>query len=261
MKKLYIIDFSNWSRRRIQLDALASPIRACFYEIQHKPQDTLVIVVADGFNSLKARRDIYPEYKMKRTPAGEDIYQTMKWLYDLLKLSRAITIKMEGYEADDVIAAIALKYKSKFESVFIDSNDLDLYQLGLPMSRGNFPEEPQWVRLMKTMVGDPSDNIPGCKGFGKGAWEKLSVKQKQILEHILVSGHGLLTEDIEALVKDFFPPGSLKWFLEKENRDRLRFFYKIIGFLPIPWDNITKAMVQGTNRPDLVEPILREFMQ
>lgn len=254
---MIIVDGNNWFRRRAETDVMGAPVRNCFYELQNKP-DT-VICVWDGFGGLDKRRAIYPEYKRNRKPAGDNIYDSQGMLKKLLKLSKVVSVQVDGYEGDDVIAAIAERYKPQTK-VYIESNDLDLYPLGCPMSRDRFPELPKWVRLYKTMVGDSSDNIPGAKGFGEKSWTGLTEEQKHKIETIIVSGHGLTEEEIEAMVSDFYPSRGLAWFKSKENRKLLLDFYKIIGYIPVPWDLIEKNMIPGHNQPLLAEPIFQEYM-
>ena len=254
---MIIVDGNNWFRRRAETDIMGTPVRNCFYELQNKPVS--VVCVWDGFNALERRRLIFPDYKRNRVPAGDNIYESQNMLKKLLNLSKVVSVQVDGYEGDDVIAAIAERYKGK-ANIYIESNDLDLYQLGLPMSRDKFPDTPRWIQLLKTMVGDSSDNIPGAKGFGKKSWEGLSDEQKHKLETIIVSGHGLTEDEIQAQVGDFFPSKALTWFKSKENRKLLLDYYKIVGYVPVPWDLIEKNMVPGHNQPDLAEPVFQEYM-
>jgi len=79
-------------------------------------------------------------------------------------------IRVKGWEADDVIATLVRSEPN--EQFIIESTDVDFMQLpNVRIAREKpAPVEPQYMRLYKTLVGDPSDNIGGLKGFGKGAW-------------------------------------------------------------------------------------------
>lgn len=256
--KLRVIDGNNAFRRKIEVDMLGTPVSNFFFEVQNWSRDSLVICCWDGFKSLEKRRAIYPEYKLKRAPAGDSIYESQNLLKKVLAFSKAIQIQVNGYEADDVIAALCYKYEA--HDVYIDSNDLDLWQLGRPMFRAKSPETVRWLKLYKTIVGDPSDNIPGFKGFGKGAWEKLTDEHKQTLEHILSSGWGLTPEEITAKVAGFMTKGQTNWFAIKENRQQLEIFYKVVGFIPVSDEEIAAGTTVGNNRQDLAEDIFERFM-
>jgi len=252
-----LVDGNNWFRRRIETVLVGNSVKNCFYELHNK--QGVVICVWDGFNALEKRRVLYPEYKLGRKKAGDNIYESQNLLKKLLKLSKVISLQVDGFEGDDVIAALAFKYKGKAK-MYIESNDLDLYQLNLPMARDKFPEQAKWIKLMKTMVGDSSDNIPGATGFGKTSWEKFDDHQKQILEHIIVSGYALTEDQVRNMISSFFPVRALEWFVKKDNRNTLLTFYKVVGFENVPWPLIESSMYQGLNRPDLAEPVFNQYM-
>lgn len=256
---LIVVDGNNYFRRKAATTLDGSPVRFCFHDLHNK--DATVICVWDGFNATKKRKELYPEYKAKRNKEGlEDIYASQKLLQQLLELSKVTQIRVDGFEGDDVIAYLVERYRKQFAKIYIESNDQDLYQLGCPMSRDRFDETPQRLKLYKTFVGDTSDNIPGCVGFGETSWKKLTEHDKDVLEHIIVSGWGLTMPEIEEKVKAFFPPRALRWFLNADNQKQLRVYYQIIGFLPVPEEAISKSVTPGLNRPDLAENIMKEFM-
>lgn len=258
MLNLRIVDGNNWFRRRAEVDLVGMPVSNCFNEVQRHAENSLVIVCWDGFQSLVKRRAIYPEYKVGRKSAGDSIYESQNLLKKVLSFSKAISIQCNGYEADDVIAALCYKYENI--PVYVDSNDLDLWQLGRPMFREKSPEPVRYLKLYKTIVGDPSDNIPGFKGFGKGAWAKLSDENKQYLEHVLTSGWGLTELEISTFCDLFMTKAQVNWFKVKENRLQLQKFYEIVGFLPITEQEIESGTTKGCNRPELANKIFAEYM-
>lgn len=255
MINLNIIDGNNWFRMKAET-SFGSPVKQCFQEIQM--MNGIVICCWDGMYAKKARKDLYPEYKAKRNFAGEDIYASQNLLKELLVFSKAIQISIEGYEADDIIAKLVLQYKDKAK-IFINSNDLDLYQLGQPMRRDSFPDKPEYIKIYKTMTGDPSDNIPGARGFGKETWKKLTDEQKRIIEAVIASGHLLTPTEVMEKVS-FLPPKVVNWMGEPENMKALRLYYRIIGFIEISDELMIKNTSQGLNRPDLAYPIMEQYM-
>lgn len=250
MSSMLIIDGNNWFRRRAETDPTGNPLRRCFYEIQSSPND-IVVLVWDGKGALKSRREIYPEYKAGRKFAGESLYEFQNTFKEIATLSRAVSVEVPLYEGDDVIAAIANKYKKEM-TVKIESNDADLSQLGLPMTRETFKIEPRWIPLFKTLVGDSSDNIKGIAGFGQKAWDKLSEHQKKQLE-IVMKGGILLPE-----YKEWFTTGQQKWITE--NISLLKSYWKIVNFIEVDWKLVESKMMSGSDRPDLAEEIFKQYM-
>lgn len=260
MQSIAIVDGPNFFRRQFETSGRINPVRSCFNVIQYnKLGKDLVIVVWDGFHARKIRRDIFPDYKAKRVAPVDGFHDLQNMFKKVLELSNCIQVEVPGYEGDDVIAAIALKYQ-KHAKLFLETNDLDMAQLGLPMGRDKFPDKPQFIVLYKTMVGDPSDCIPGAKLFGEKAWQALTDENKQTLDHILTSGWGLHEEEVRALVEPFYPKRGLDWFVSKENRQLLQKFYRIVNFMPVEWATIEANMKAGANRPDLAEEIFKQYM-
>jgi len=258
--KITIYDGNNWFRRRIETDMEGKAVSSCFFEVQNSP--SFPIVVWDGFNSRKKRKEIYPEYKASRKAAGESIYDSQDMLAKLLEFGKGLSIRIPEFEADDVIAYLARRYGDAGHEIFIESNDGDLAQLGFPLATSKNHGPPQWIALNKTLVGDSSDNIPGAKGFGKGTWEKLSEQDMQTLSAIVVS---YINETEERVLEqlDTVQPLSKtvkNWMVKKDNRQLLLDFYKIINFIPVPEDLIEEHTKVGLKRPELATPILKEYM-
>lgn len=258
---LTIIDMNNWFRRRAETVGLGSPLRQCFNEIQAIAGP--VIGVWDGQGALAARRKIYPEYKAKRNKPADDFFKSQDLFKKIVTFSKARLIEVPGFEGDDVIAHIVIQALSSgipHNEIFIQSNDADLSVLGTPMAREKVKVDAEYLTIYKTMVGDPSDNIPGAKQFGKKAWESLDFQQKDTLRHLILNGWGLTEAEIRARVESFYPKGGLEWFVKKENREALLTYHKVISFLPVPTELIDKHSMQGLNRPDLAQPIFQQFM-
>lgn len=256
---LTIIDSNNWLRRRVSVDNSGSPLRNLFRDLQSRLIKGPVILVWDGYNANSTRRKIFPDYKMNRNPTAESVYESIKLMKQLATFTGAISVEVPLYEGDDVIAALVNKYRSATD-IFIESNDMDLRQLNCPMARSEFPTEPNRIVLFKTLVGDPSDNIKGCVGFGEGAWKKLTPQNMDTIEAIIVSGWGLTADEVHEKVSSFFAPKSLKWFCDPENRKLLLTYYKIINFIPIPYEEISPHIKPGFNKPELAEKIFKDFM-
>lgn len=243
---LHIIDGNNWVRRRLETSTTGHPIRECYNEIQFAPQERIQVVVWDGPHAKSPRQALYPEYKANREPAAESVYASLQLLSKLLKISRAIQIKVPKFEADDVIAHLALQYPGSW----VHSNDADFAALpNTKLDREEFKIEPRWVRLYKATVGDPSDNIPGIKGFGQVSWQNCN---KEHLERLIAHGDVPPWEDM-GLSK-----AVLNW-LKPENIEQVRIYYRIVGFLPVPQELIDKHTEVGVANPQAAHNIMQEY--
>ena len=75
------------------------------------------------------RNDIYPDYKAHRPPAPDDLVPQFKIIHEAVEAFNLPSIKLEGYEADDIIATYAKQAEKKDYKVTIVSSDKDLMQL------------------------------------------------------------------------------------------------------------------------------------
>ena len=250
---LHIYDGNNYFRRIVDGD---SPHQKFFSEIQSR--ESLPIVVWDGKGSLVARRQIYPEYKTGRDKPSEDIYASRDFMRKVLLLSKAAQITVPGYEADDVIAYLTFKYEAQL--VWIHTTDRDLTCLPYhKIDAKTICDDRHLVPVYKTLVGDPSDTIPGLPGFGEKGWERCHQKAFSAW----MAGHFdcldyMTPEDImsrfdvsKAVANKLRDPEIIK---------NLRKYRKVIGFLPIRPQLIEEHTQIGLNRPDLAAKTFSEFM-
>lgn len=129
------------------------------------------------------RKQTYEAYKANRKAMPEDLLQQVDYLQAISYLLGFQTFKLEGYEADDLIAAIVYALKDSPVSICIVSSDKDLKQLlsdkvfiydalkNKTVTVHSFEAEygikPEEYRYVLALMGDASDNIPGIKGIGE----------------------------------------------------------------------------------------------
>ena len=139
------------------------------------------------------RHELYKEYKAQREETPEVIKESVPVIKDILNAYRIPILEIPGFEADDVIGTLAKKADEKGIRTYMMTPDKDYCQLVTDNSMlyrpryGNNgydimgPEEvKQKYGLISTgqiidmlgLMGDSSDNIPGCPGVG----EKTAVK-------------------------------------------------------------------------------------
>jgi DNA polymerase I-like protein with 3'-5' exonuclease and polymerase domains len=152
-------------------------------EFHATPKD--VILVCDGENSKARRLQIYPEYKAGRSDDSvPERYVQFERLLGMIKTTLkglgGCVAYQNGMEADDVLAYFA---KTLSCHNVIVSNDGDMLALisdntsvwtGSDLNKNKYgPFPPKFVGVYKALVGDPSDNYGGAKGFGEKAFLNL----------------------------------------------------------------------------------------
>ena len=133
------------------------------------------------------RHKVFEQYKAQRQETPEDIRWAVPRIKQILKAMNVPVLEVAGYEADDVIGTIAHRAEKEGFEVYMATPDKDYGQLVTehvfmyrPRHTGGFeklgPQEVcekyglqnqlQVIDLLGLM-GDSSDNIPGCKGVGE----------------------------------------------------------------------------------------------
>jgi DNA polymerase I len=162
-------------------------------------------------SGLSFRHEQYPEYKATREKLSDELQadfdQGVERIEQLLAAYHIPVLRVEGYEADDVIGTLARKGKEADLNVVIVSGDKDFHQLvqpGIwllnPGRGGPAAVDEQWVGIGNetdrlgvppirvtdylALVGDSSDNVPGVKGIGDKTAVAL-IKEYGALEDIL----------------------------------------------------------------------------
>ena len=133
------------------------------------------------------RHEAYEAYKAQREETPEDIRRAVPIIKRLLQAMNIPAIEVDGFEADDVIGTLAKQAEQQDFVVFMATPDKDYGQLVSdrifmyrPRHTGGFEQlgpkevcekyglhnQSQVIDLLGLM-GDASDNIPGCKGVGE----------------------------------------------------------------------------------------------
>ena len=210
------------------------------------------------------RHEAFEQYKAQRQETPEDIRWAVPRIKQILQAMNVPVLEVPGYEADDVIGTIAHKAEQEGFEVYMATPDKDYGQLVTehifmyrPRHTGGFeklgPQEvcekyglqsqSQVIDLLGLM-GDSSDNIPGCKGVG----EKTAV---QLLQQFGSIGNLLANTDL------------LKGALQRKVQEQVeeirfsRFLATIKTDVPIEFD--AQALVYQERNWELLAPIYREL--
>lgn len=253
MKNLLIYDVNNWVRVKMAESLSGASILTLYSEVMaNAASGKIQVFVSDGINSRKKRKEIYPEYKAKRKPADQSIYDGINTFKELLvnMPSNILHIEIPEWEADDVIANLCEKIFKGMELGII-STDRDLIQLRIHREIDTLKEPSipaKWVKLYKMLVGDNSDNIPGVRGFGDAAWEKLSDDFKDRVTVGLHLGKGRIEPDVFSRLVEREDLGrATKDKLISDNNDGTLYkWYRLVSFMNVP-DELLK-LESGTGR-------------
>jgi DNA polymerase-1 len=131
------------------------------------------------------RHDMYPEYKATRQKTPEDLHAQVPLVEEILRALGLPVLRADGYEADDLIAALATRARAEGRECWIVSGDKDLLQLVggsvkalrpdssfayRPYGRDDVEAEwgvtPEHILDYLALTGDQSDNVPGVPGVG-----------------------------------------------------------------------------------------------
>ena len=153
------------------------------------------IAVAFDPHGPTFRHEAYPLYKAQREETPEDIRRAVPVIKQLLDAMNIVRLECPGFEADDVIGTVATQAEQQGFEVLMATPDKDYGQLVTeniamfrPKHTGGFEQmgpkevcekyglshQKQVIDLL-ALMGDASDNIPGCMGVG----EKTAVKLLQ----------------------------------------------------------------------------------
>ena len=170
------------------------------------------------------RHEAFEQYKAQRQETPEDIRWAVPYIKQILVAMNIPVLEVAGYEADDLIGTLAHKAEKHGFEVYMATPDKDYGQLVTehvfmyrPRHTGGFeklgPQEVcekyglqnqlQVIDLLGLM-GDSSDNIPGCKGVGEKTAVQL-LQQFGSIDNLLANTDqlkGALQRKIQEHVED-----------------------------------------------------------
>jgi len=246
--------------------------RKTLRELNMTPQQC--ILVADGRSCKQMRRSFLPGYCER--PAGpkefmEEFYKMQDMIVKTLLSYGAIYVDKEYVEADDIIFHLAEKLDS-----IVWSGDADMLACSAPVYYDGFKDTSKFLGIpkdtivvWKSLVGDTSDKIPGCPGYGKEAFRSMLEKYG---DSCLYDIKGMLEDEaideLKAHVADFKPFQKVI-----DNKEKVYNSYKCAKFYhpgyKLNWKmaypsgdgvfNEWKPVIKLITAKELSEEFLREF--
>ena len=180
-----------------------------------------LIAVAFDVGRPTVRLEKYAEYKAGRAETPDEFRQQLGLIVEVLETLRIPVIGIEGHEADDAIATLALRALDRGIEVVIVTADRDFFQLVRPgltvmfnvkgisdirrydvdAVTERFGLPPEKYLDYVALKGDASDNIPGVPGVGEKTASKLVQdfgSVEELLRRTDELKKGKLKESIEA---------------------------------------------------------------
>ena len=165
------------------------------------------------------RLELAPDYKANRPPMPDELREQIPVLEELARAFGWPMIVQEGYEADDLLAAIAAEFDDK--TVKFISADKDLAQIiservemlcpafkgggftlrGRKEAIEKFNVTPEQMVDYLALIGDSSDNIPGLQGVGPKTAAKL-INEHGAIANMLANPEIIANPKIRQKVQD-----------------------------------------------------------
>jgi len=149
--------------------------------LDEKSPDYIAVVLDARGPTFRHR--LFKEYKATRPSMPEDMAVQIPYIKEVVAGFDIAMLEKEGYEADDIIATIAVLAKNLGLNVVIVSGDKDFKQslsqhtvMWDPMSdklvdydglKRDYGLEPEQIIEVMALSGDPVDNVPGIPGVGE----------------------------------------------------------------------------------------------
>ena len=143
--------------------------------------DHIAVIFDTARNTF--RNEIYELYKANRGETPEELIPQFPLVREAAGAFNLASVELDGFEADDLIAAYAEAARAQGARVTIVSGDKDLMQLvesdsvvmydyfknrqiGPDQVRERFGVGPERVIDVQALAGDSADNVPGVPGIG-----------------------------------------------------------------------------------------------
>ncbi len=246
------------------------------------------IAVAWDVSRHTFRTDTYPEYKAQREKAPDHFRSQLPLMDEVLQALEITQLRMEGYEADDIIASLTRQAVEDGWEVLVVTGDRDAFQLvGGPVKvvytrRGisdvviadqgyvedRYGIEPGQYVEYAALRGDTSDNLPGVPGVGEktasrliaeygsvdGVYEAIAEMTPKLMESLAENREQVfLNRELMSLVDEL----EVGWdtsdlALREWDRGRVKDLFDSLEFHSI-WDDLEEALPSASGGGEVLD--------
>jgi len=231
--------------------------------------DAVVVGFDDPASSV--RRERWPQYKAQRGEKLTTLVEQLVVAVDMLRELGIAVVVPAGWEADDVLASVACQASAAGATTVVMTSDRDAFSLidrstrvlriingGVEASPLLTPERlvtllgvrPEQYPDFAALRGDPSDNLPGVRGFGPRTAARLLVAMGSVPEafdEVDAGGDRVTAAVGPAAAARLAAPGArAAWELNREVMAMRRDLGIDLGAgrLPLPADAVRSAFAE-----------------
>lgn len=162
-----------------------------------------IMIAFDSKTGANTRKGLYDGYKKSRHKMPDELAEQMPEIKEILDAMNIKHVELDDFEGDDILGSYAKKFGNEQNKVYILSGDRDLFQLidknifvRIPRTKAGKTETevydikkvkedysgltPTELIELKALMGDSSDEIPGCPGVGPKTAEALLMQYRTI---------------------------------------------------------------------------------
>jgi DNA polymerase-1 len=171
------------------------------------------------------RNELFPDYKAHRPPPSPDLMVQVPIVHAVTCAMNIPCLGIPGYEADDIMATVALAAANRGIDVVLCTTDKDCRQIigdrvrMLNLRKKTYIDRaalladwavtPEQVIDFQTLVGDSVDNVPGVQGVGEKTAAKL-LQQYGTLENLVAHVEEIKQPKLKENLKKAIANGDLE---------------------------------------------------
>ena len=234
------------------------------------------------------RTDTYPEYKAQREKAPDHFRSQLPLMDEVLQALEITQLRMDGYEADDIIATLTRQAVDQGWDVLVVTGDRDAFQLvegpvkvvytrrgisDVVIADEAYVEErygidPSQYVEYAALRGDSSDNLPGVPGVGEktasrliadygsveGVYRAITEMTPKLMENLAENREQVfLNRNLMTLVDDLEVGFSISELELKEwDRAKVKDLFDSLEFHSI-WNDLEEALPSAPGGGETLE--------
>ncbi len=193
-EKIYLVDGSSFLYRfyyaikNLSHNGFPTSVIFGFSRLLLSLKDEKFILICFDSKEKTFRKALFDDYKKQRPKMPEELSVQINPTKEIINAFGINYLEIPGFEADDIIATLTIKFKKDYEIVIV-TQDKDLFQLVEdnvyifdPVKNATYDYKktvekfgvlPNQISDLLALIGDASDGIPGINGIGPKTAAKL----------------------------------------------------------------------------------------